>query len=213
MSEERSRSQLCPHALGRFLYGADYYTSMRNYLESAPVLDYTPNLHNKARLDLIKDSYRYLPLIYNYNRSNGHKVHPHLVSVYSALANPHQIPGMAHFGMFIKYIELMGTEEQKRLYLEKSVSCEIVGCYAQTELGHGSDIRSLETTAEYDLATKEWILNSPTISSGKYWPGELSILANYAIVFAQTIIKGKNYGVHPFLVQIKDEDHNWLPGI
>ena len=80
-------------------------------------------------------------------------------------------------------------------------------------MGHGSDIRSLETTAEYDLVTKEWILNSPTISSAKYWPGELSFLANYAIVFAQTFIKGKNYGVHPFLLKIKDDDYNWLPGL
>ncbi len=31
---------------------------------------------------------------------------------------------------------------------------EIVGCYAQTEVGHGSDIRSLETEAEYDPVTK-----------------------------------------------------------
>lgn len=76
--------------------------------------------------------------------------------------------------MFVKYIELMGTPEHQRLYLEKAWKCEIVGCYAQTELGHGSDIRSLETTAEYDPTTKEWIVNSPTISSGKYWPGELS---------------------------------------
>ena len=30
---------------------------------------------------------------------------------------------------------------------------------------------------------------------------------------AQTIIKGKNYGVNPFLVQLKDKDENWLPGI
>jgi acyl-CoA oxidase len=59
------------------------------------------------------------------------------------MANPHQIPGAAHFGMFIKYIELMGTDEHKRLYLEKAIKCEIVGCYAQTELGHGSDIRNL----------------------------------------------------------------------
>ena len=80
-------------------------------------------------------------------------------------------------------------------------------------MGHGSDIRSLETTAEFDLVTKEWVLNSPTISSAKYWPGELSFLANYAIVFAQTYIKGTNYGVHPFLLKIKDENYNWLPGL
>jgi len=51
--------------------------------------------------------------------------------------------GSAHVGMFIKYIELMGTEEHQRLYLEKSMKYEIVGCYAQTEIGHGSDVRSL----------------------------------------------------------------------
>jgi acyl-CoA oxidase len=33
------------------------------------------------------------------------------------------------------------------------------------------------------------------------------------MVFAQTIVKGKNYGVYPFITQIKDSDHNWLPGI
>jgi acyl-CoA oxidase len=143
LSEERARSGLCPNALGAFLYGSEYYTSMKRYLESAPVLDYTPNLYNKSRLELVKDAYRYLPLIYNFNTANGHKVHPHLMSIYSALVNPHQIPGMAHFGMFIKYIELMGTPEHQQLYLQKAISCEIIGCYAQTELGHGSDIRSL----------------------------------------------------------------------
>ena len=39
------------------------------------------------------------------------------------------------------------------------------------------------------------------------------MFANYALIFAQTIIKGKNYGVNPFLVQIKDENYNYLPGI
>ena len=69
-------------------------------------------------------------------------------------------------------------------------------------MGHGSDIRSLETTSTYDPATKEWIVDSPTASSAKYWPGDMSFFANYAIIFAQPIIKGKNYGVNPFLVPI-----------
>jgi len=42
------------------------------------------------------------------------------------------------------------------------------------------------------------------ISAAKYWPGELSFLANYAMVFAQTFVRGKNLGVYPYLVQIKD---------
>ncbi len=33
------------------------------------------------------------------------------------------------------------------------------------------------------------------------------------MVFAQAIVNGKSKGVYPFLVEIKDKDHNWLPGI
>lgn len=93
----------------------------------------------------MKDAFRYLSISYNYNinHHNPQVQHPHLKVIYNVLHTPHQIPGGVHFGMFLKYIELMGTEEQKQLYLEKSVKFEIIGCYAQTELGHGSDIRSL----------------------------------------------------------------------
>jgi acyl-CoA oxidase len=51
------------------------------------------------------------------------------------------------------------------------------------------------------------------LSAAKYWPGELSILANYAMVFAQAIVNGKSKGVYPFLVQIKDANYDWMPGI
>ena len=43
-----------------------------------PVLDHTPNLYNKSRLELIKDSYRYLPLAYNFyvnHLSRSNKAH------------------------------------------------------------------------------------------------------------------------------------------
>ena len=105
---------------------------MKNHLERGPTLPYTPNLYNKSRLELIKDAYRYLPLIYNYNQNHGSNVQMHVKHAYGALVNPHQIPGLAHFGMFIKYIELMGTPEHQKLYLEKAWKCEIIGCYAQT---------------------------------------------------------------------------------
>ena len=63
-------------------------------------------------------------MIYN---SNARRVkpttHPHLKSIYTVVAMPHQIPGSAHFGMFVKYIDLMGTEEHKKKYLQKSIDC------------------------------------------------------------------------------------------
>ena len=48
---------------------------------------------------------------------------------------------------------------------------EIIGTYAQTELGHGTFIRGLETTATYDPSTEEFILNTPTLTAYKWWPG------------------------------------------
>lgn len=38
--------------------------------------------------------------------------------------------------------------------------------------------------------------------------------ANYAVVVAQLYTKGECHGVHPFIVQLRDEDtHKPLPGI
>lgn len=71
----------------------------------------------------------------------------------------------------------------------------ITGTYAQTELGHGSNVAALETTATFDQEKDEFIIHSPTISSTKYWPGDLGLISNHAIVYAQCLIKGKNYGV------------------
>ena len=49
--------------------------------------------------------------------------------------------------------------------MPKFETSEIISAYAQTEIGHGSDIQSLETTAT--LENDSFILNSPTISSTK----------------------------------------------
>lgn len=41
----------------------------------------------------------------------------------------------------------------------------------QTELGHGTFLRGLETQATYDSNTEEFILHSPSITAYKWWPG------------------------------------------
>ncbi|XP_072946847.1 acyl-coenzyme A oxidase 1-like isoform X2 [Epargyreus clarus] len=83
-----------------------------------------------------------------------------------------------------------------------------------TELGHGTFIRGLETTATYDPETEEFVLHSPTLTSYKWWAGGLGKTANHCVVLAQMSTKGKCYGIHPFIVQIRDlETHMPLPGI
>ena len=88
------------------------------------------------------------------------------------------------------------------------------GCYAQTELGHGSNVAGLETTATLDRKTDEWVLHSPTVSSTKFWPGGMGRWANHAIVFARCLVGENDYGVMPFMVQIRSlEDHTPCKGV
>lgn len=90
---------------------------------------------------------------------------------------------------------------------------KIFGCYAQTELGHGSNVAGLETTATFDKSTDEFVLHTPTITATKWWPGEVGTTSNWAVVFAQLVIDGNKLSPAPFLVQIRDmETHVPLKG-
>lgn len=73
--------------------------------------------------------------------------------------------------MFVNMIIGQGTEEQHAKWVERAKNLEIIGAYAQTEMGHGTFIRGLETTATFDAQTQEFVLHSPTPSSYKWWPG------------------------------------------
>ena len=56
-------------------------------------------------------------------------------------------------------------------------------------------------------------MNTPSTKAAKWWIGDLGVFANHAAVFAQLIVKGKNYGIHCFVVPIRDKDHKPLPGV
>jgi acyl-CoA oxidase len=96
----------------------------------------------------------------------------------------------------------------------KAMNYEIIGCYAQTELGHGSNVRGLETTATWNSDDKTFTIHSPTLTSSKWWIGTLGRTANHAIVMAQLIVNGENHGPHPFVLQVRDmKTHQPLEGI
>ncbi|XP_033726863.1 peroxisomal acyl-coenzyme A oxidase 1-like [Pecten maximus] len=119
-----------------------------------------------------------------------------------------------HFGMFIPTIEKHGTEEQKKKFLQPAKDLKIWGTYVQTELGHGTFIRGLETTATFDPKTQEFVMNTPTLSSTKYWPGNLGKTVNYCIIMAQLYTQGKCHGIHMFLCPLRDlSTHQSLPGV
>ncbi|RQM14164.1 hypothetical protein B5M09_009727 [Aphanomyces astaci] len=123
-------------------------------------------------------------------------------------------PTLLHHAMFTKNIASIFTPEQQAAWGMSIDSFQWLGCYAQTELGHGSNLRSLETTATFVPELDMFELHSPTLTSIKYWPGALASTANIAVVYARLLIRGKDFGVHSFLVQLREfATHKPLPGI
>ena len=120
--------------------------------------------------------------------------------------------GVHYFLWGVSLIKL-GGEKHITKYLAKTNTLEIVGCCMMTEIGHGSNVLDLETTATYDHEKRGFILNTPTHTAKKCWIGGAAKNATHGVLFAQLIIDKKKYGVHPFVVQIRNKSGRNLPGI
>jgi acyl-CoA oxidase len=136
----------------------------------------------------------------------------HILTQHQQLGNAS--PFGLHTALFIPGIKALGSSRRVAYWLPKAERGEIIGGYAQTELGHGTFLRGLEATATYDRTTEEFVLNSPTTTSAKYWPGGLGYSTTHAITLAQLIVDEENHGPHQFIVQYQSlEDFTPLPGI
>jgi acyl-CoA oxidase len=116
------------------------------------------------------------------------------------------------WGLFGGAVENLGTERHREL-IPRLISLDLVGCYAMTEIGHGSNVQHLETTATYDAETQEFVVDSPTPSATKDYIGNAAAHAEVAAVYAQLVTRGENHGVHCFLVPIRDKDGNAMEGV
>jgi acyl-CoA oxidase len=117
------------------------------------------------------------------------------------------------FGLFGGSILFLGTERHHEAYLDKVSSLELPGGFAMTELGHGSNVRDIETTAIFDPDTDEFVINTPVEQARKEWIGNAAAHAKMVSVFAQLRVGEDDYGVHALLVPVRDDDGNLLDGI
>ncbi|KAI0004822.1 fatty-acyl coenzyme A oxidase [Xylariaceae sp. FL0662B] len=203
LAKERSASNINVDQLAEFIHTKDALDLRERILKilvADPVFDKSQNYFQRreARIEasLAKAKrLRQLSVKHNWTQDEYHCAN-------DLLSEP--TPYGLHASMFLVTLREQGTPEQHRLFLDKAENYEIIGCYAQTELGHGSNVRGLETTATWNHDDKTFTIHSPYLTSSKWWIGSLGKAANHAVVMAQLIIEGKNYGPHPFIVQIRD---------
>jgi acyl-CoA oxidase len=117
------------------------------------------------------------------------------------------------FGLFGGAVLHLGTAKHHERYLRAITSLELPGCFAMTETGHGSNVQALETTATYDPAAREFVVDTPSEDARKDYIGNAARHGRMAAVFAQLIVGGEERGVHALLVPIRDERGEPMPGV
>lgn len=146
------------------------------------------------------------------------------------------------FGLWGGSVQNLGTARHHEEFLPGIGSLAIPGCYAMTEFSHGSNVADLETVARFDVAQDEWVVSTPTRGSRKNYIGNVAAHATHATVFAQLEVPcaeaaedagdeggtgggehgtsdaqgshaWESHGVHAFIVPIRGDDGEPLPGV
>lgn len=130
------------------------------------------------------------------------------------LADPSlQIKSGVQWGLFGAAVLHLGTERHHRELLPGILEFDVPGAFAMTETGHGSDVSAIGTTATFDAASGDFVLNTPYRAAWKDYLGNAAVHGQAAVVFAQLVSAGVNHGVHAFYVPIRDAAGAFCAGI
>ncbi|MBD2830986.1 acyl-CoA dehydrogenase family protein [[Kitasatospora] papulosa] len=116
------------------------------------------------------------------------------------------------FGLFGGAILHLGTGRHHDAYLPDLITGKLMGCFAMTETGHGSNVQALGTLATYDAATQEFVITTDGDQARKDYIGNAARHAELAVVFAQLEVGGESKGVHAFVVPVRTGGEV-LPGV
>ncbi len=113
-----------------------------------------------------------------YGGAGGSFAHETVINREFALAGLDSIGAPLHSGIVAPYILKYGTEEQKKRWLPKLATGELVGAIAMTEPGTGSDLQGVKATAK--KSGNGYVLNGSKtfITNGQH--------ANLIVVVAKT---------------------------
>ncbi|XP_032109941.1 peroxisomal acyl-coenzyme A oxidase 3 isoform X3 [Sapajus apella] len=208
----RARASFSWKELALFAEGEDmlrFKKTIYSALENDPLFARSPGAH------LSLEKYRELNFLrckrifeYDFLSVGGMFENPLKVSTLT------QCLGMYDWSLAAKYLlhtlvfgsaVFSSGSERHFAYIQKIFSMEIFGCFALTELSHGSNAKAIRTTAHYNPATEEFIIHSPDFEAAKFWIGNMGKTATHAVVFAQLYVPGGQcHGLHAFIIQIRD---------
>ncbi|KAG8199728.1 hypothetical protein JTE90_000824 [Oedothorax gibbosus] len=115
---------------------------------------------------------------------------------------------------FVMVLMMSGTKHHFRV-MKQVQDFKAIGCFALTEMAHGTNTRCVQTTVTYDPLSQEFVINTPRLEATKMWIGNLGQSASHAALYAQLYTPdGQCHGLHAFLVPIRDpKTHLPYPGI
>jgi acyl-CoA dehydrogenase len=128
-----------------------------------------------------------------YGGAGGTFAHEAIISRELSLAGFDSFGAPLHSGIVAPYVLHYGTSEQKRRWLPKLVTGELVGAIAMSEPGTGSDLQGVRTTAK--KSGNGYVLNGSKtfITNGQH--------ANLIIVVARTDVNAGAKGVSLMVVE------------
>src|SRR5665811_748365 len=131
-----------------------------------------------------------------YGGSGGSFVHEAVINREFSLAGFDTFGAPLHSGIVAPYILHYGTEEQKKRWLPKLATGELVGAIAMTEPGTGSDLQGVRASAK--KSGNGYLLNGSKtfITNGQH--------ANLVIVVVKTDPKAGAKGTSLMVVETED---------
>ncbi|KAG0050312.1 hypothetical protein BGZ83_004893 [Gryganskiella cystojenkinii] len=190
-----------------------------------PLFEYKYNISKEEQVRLNQERTRYLCQVgFRQKWTAPQEDKKKWIAIQDALSyydNSLSTMGGAHFGLYSGSIRELGSEELKNKWLPLADTFEVPGCFALTELGHGSNPRGIETEAHWDAKQGCYIINTPNITAQKYWIGAAAETALMSVVWAQLYTPNpenksqwQHQGIHAFLVPLRDlKTREILPGV
>jgi acyl-CoA oxidase len=165
--------------------------------------------------DMVKEGFTRLPYPVKHGGTGEGKKYMNIVEVIAHQDMSLAVKQGVQFGLFGLSVTNLGTEKHHAKFLPDIMAGKLLGGFAMTEVGGGSDVQGVTTEAIYDHATRSFVINTPSDSAKKAYIGNAALHGEMMVVFAQLKMDkdSESQGVHAFLVPIRDKAGNVQPGV